>query len=83
MRLMLAGCETAVRLGGSALKNALAISLALAKNNKQISGKVNLGRMLKLKLVADETKANEPYAINSIDRLEKAAYEVSNLATEL
>ena len=36
-----------------------------------------------LKLVADETKANEPYAINSIDRLEKAAYEVSNLATEL
>ena len=36
-----------------------------------------------LKLVAEETKANEPYAINSIDRLEKAAYEVSNLATEL
>lgn len=36
-----------------------------------------------LKLVAEETKENEPYAINSIDRLEKAAYEVSNLATDL
>ena len=47
VRLMLAGCETAVRLGGSGLKNVLAISLALAKNNKQISGKVNLGKMLK------------------------------------
>ena len=44
---MLAGCETAVRLGGSGLKNVLAISLALAKNNKQISGKVNLGKMLR------------------------------------
>ncbi len=47
VRLMLAGCETAVRLGGSGLKNVLAISLALAKNNKQISGKVNLGKMLR------------------------------------
>ena len=47
VRLMLAGCETAVRLGGSGLKNVMAISLALAKNNKQISGKVNLGKMLK------------------------------------
>ena len=37
VRLMLAGCETAVRLGGSGLKNVMAISLALAKNNKQIS----------------------------------------------
>lgn len=36
-----------------------------------------------LKLVAEETKENEPYAINTIDRLEKAAYEVSNLATDL
>ena len=36
-----------------------------------------------LKLAAEETKENEPYAINSIDRLEKAAYEVSNLATDL
>lgn len=47
VRLMLAGCETAVRLGGSGLKNVLALSLALAKNNKQISGKVNLGKMLR------------------------------------
>lgn len=47
VRLMLAGCETAVRLGGSGLKNVLAISLALARNNKQISGKVNLGKMLR------------------------------------
>lgn len=47
VRLMLAGCETAVRLGGFGIKNVLAISLALAKNNKQISGKVNLGKMLK------------------------------------
>ena len=47
VRLMLAGCETAVRLGGSGLKNVLARSLALAKNNKQISGKVNLGKMLR------------------------------------
>lgn len=47
VRLMLAGCETAVRLGGSGLKNVLAISLALVRNNKQISGKVNLGKMLR------------------------------------
>ncbi len=47
VRLMLAGCETAVRLSGSGIKNVLAISLALARNNKQISGKVNLGKMLK------------------------------------
>lgn len=33
--------------------------------------------------IADETKENEPYAVNSIDRLEKAAYEVYNLATDM
>ena len=33
--------------------------------------------------VADETKKNEPYARNSIDRLEKAAYEVFSLANDL
>lgn len=32
---------------------------------------------------ADETKRNEPYATNSIDRLEKAAYEIFNLKNEL
>ena len=47
VRMMLSGTEVAVRLGGSALKNMLALSLALAKNNKTISGKVNLGRMLR------------------------------------
>lgn len=36
-----------------------------------------------LLLVADETKEKEPYAVNSIDRLEKAAYEVFDLATDL
>lgn len=34
-------------------------------------------------LVADETKENEPYATNSIDRLEKAAYEVFSLAGDM
>ena len=33
--------------------------------------------------IVDETKEKEPYAINSIDRLEKAAYEVFSLATDL
>ena len=32
---------------------------------------------------ADEIKRNEPYATNSIDRLEKAAYEIFNLKDEL
>lgn len=36
-----------------------------------------------LLLVVDETKEKEPYAVNSIDRLEKAAYEVFDLATDL
>lgn len=47
VRMMLTGTEAAVRLSGSALKNVLALSLALAKNHKQISGKVNLGKMLR------------------------------------
>lgn len=32
---------------------------------------------------ADKTREEEPYAINSIDRLEKAAYEIFNLAGEM
>lgn len=36
-----------------------------------------------LEFVANETRKKEPYAVNSIDRLEKAAYEVFNLATDL
>ena len=47
VRMMLSGSEVAVRLSGSALKNMLALTLALAKNHKTISGKVNLVKMLK------------------------------------
>ena len=36
-----------------------------------------------LEFVANETRREEPYAINSIDRLEKAAYEVFNLASDI
>lgn len=47
VRMLLSGTEVTVRLTGSALKNLLALSLALARNHKQISGKVNLGKMLR------------------------------------
>ena len=47
VRMMLSGGEVAVRLGGSALKNMLALSMALAKDRRKISGKVNLVQMLK------------------------------------
>lgn len=47
VRMMLASGEVAVRLSGSALKNVLALTLALAKDHKKIYGKVNLGRMLR------------------------------------
>ena len=47
VRMMLSGSEVAVRLSGSGLKNMLALTLALAKNHKTISGKVNLVKMLK------------------------------------
>ena len=47
VRMMLSGGEVAGRLSGSALKNVLALSMALAKNHKTISGKVNLAKMLK------------------------------------
>lgn len=47
VRMMLSGGEVAVRLGGSALKNLLALTLALAKNHKVLAGKVNLGKMLR------------------------------------
>ena len=42
VRMMLSGSEVAVRLSGSAIKNMLALTMALAKNHKTISGKVNL-----------------------------------------
>ncbi len=47
VRMMLSGTEVAVRLGGSALKNMLALTLALAKNRKKVSGKLNLRKMLR------------------------------------
>ena len=47
VRMMLSGSEVAVRLSGSAIKNMLALTMALAKNHKTISGKVNLAKMLK------------------------------------
>jgi len=46
VRMLLSGGEVAVRLGGSAAKNLLAMSLALAKNHKKISGKIRMGKML-------------------------------------
>lgn len=46
VRMMLTGTEVSVRLGASALKNVLAITLALAKQHKTLSGKVNMGKML-------------------------------------
>lgn len=46
VRMMLSGTEVAVRLSGSALKNTLALTMALAKHNKVISGKVNMNKML-------------------------------------
>ncbi len=46
VHMMLSGGEVAVRLGGSALKNLLALTMALAQNRKALSGKVNMERML-------------------------------------
>ena len=45
--MMLSGTEVAVRLSGSALKNLLALTMALASNRKTLSGKVNMGKMLR------------------------------------
>ena len=47
VRMMLSGSEVAVGLSGSAIKNVLALTMALAKKHKTISGKVNLAKMLK------------------------------------
>ena len=47
VRMMLSFGEVSVRLGGSALKNMLALTMALAKNNKALYGKVSLGKMLR------------------------------------
>ncbi len=47
VRMMLSGTEVAVRLSGSALKNLLALTMALASSRKTLSGKVNMGKMLR------------------------------------
>lgn len=47
VRMMLSGTEVMVRLSGSALKNLLALTMALASNHKTLSGKVNMGKMLR------------------------------------
>lgn len=47
VRMMLSGGEVSVRLGGSALKNLVALTMALAKNNQTISGKVSMTKMLR------------------------------------
>jgi len=47
VRMMLSGTEVAVRLSGSALKNMLALTMALASSRKTLSGKVNMGKMLR------------------------------------
>ena len=47
VRMMLSGGEVTVRLGGSALKNLLALTMALAKDNRTISGKVSMTKMLR------------------------------------
>ena len=47
VRMMLSGTEVAVRLSGSALKNMLALTMALSQNRKTLSGKVNMGKMLR------------------------------------
>ena len=46
MRMMLSGGEVAVRLGASAIKNLAAISIALARNHKTLSGKIAMKKML-------------------------------------
>ena len=47
VRMMLSGGEVAVRLSGSALKNMLAMSMALAKSRRTLSGRVRMGKMLR------------------------------------
>lgn len=47
VRMMLSGGEVAVRLSGSAIKNMLAMTMALAHGHRTLSGKVNMGKMLR------------------------------------
>ena len=47
VRVMLTGTEITLRLTASAAKNLLVLSVALAKQHKQISGKTNMKKLLK------------------------------------
>ena len=47
VRMMLSSGEVAIRLTGSAMKNLLALTMALAKDHKRLSGKINMGKMLR------------------------------------
>ena len=47
VKMYLSGVEMMIRLSGSALKNMLALSMALAKEHKKVSGKINLTKMLR------------------------------------
>ena len=46
VHMMLSGGEVTVRLGASAIKNLAAITIALARNHKTLSGKVQMKQML-------------------------------------
>ena len=47
VKMYLNGAEMMIRLSGSFLKNLLAITMALAKDHKKVSGKINLAKMLR------------------------------------
>ena len=47
VRMILSGTELLFKMSGSAFKDALAIAIALSKENKKVSGKINLGKMLR------------------------------------
>lgn len=47
VRMMLSGAEVTLRLTASAAKNLLAITIALAKNHKQLCGRTNMKKMLR------------------------------------
>ena len=47
VRMALSGAEIMLKLGGSALKNMLALTMALAKADKKVYGKISLANMLK------------------------------------
>lgn len=54
--MMLSTGEVAIRLSGSATKNLLALTMALAKDHKQLSGKVNMAKMLLFPMTPEQYK---------------------------